>query len=156
MDDLAIFYQIMLQHAHMIKLQKSFDFTEKVSTLQHKTNISEYIFKVNKMDKWASVDMSSWADSKKEGFYLHIIFNTFTSFTGFTACTATNPIWFVKTRLQLDHSLYGQSTTALECIQKVYRQQVSVNVWKVKKIAARQCTFFHISRWFMLVLSLLR
>ncbi|XP_063885950.1 solute carrier family 25 member 36-A-like isoform X1 [Scylla paramamosain] len=45
------------------------------------------------------------------------------SWAGFTACTATNPIWFIKTRLQLDHSLYGRGTSALECIQKTYRQQ---------------------------------
>ncbi|KAG0710933.1 Mitochondrial carrier protein Rim2 [Chionoecetes opilio] len=42
---------------------------------------------------------------------------------GFTACTATNPIWFIKTRLQLDHSLYGRGSSALQCIRKTYRQQ---------------------------------
>lgn len=54
------------------------------------------------------------------------LFIHFIQFTGFTACTATNPIWFIKTRLQLDHSIYGHGSSALQCIQKVYRQHVSV------------------------------
>ncbi|KAK3869440.1 hypothetical protein Pcinc_025241 [Petrolisthes cinctipes] len=45
------------------------------------------------------------------------------SWAGFTACTATNPIWFIKTRLQLDHSIYGHSSTALQCIRRTYRQK---------------------------------
>ncbi|CAH4030168.1 mitochondrial carrier protein Rim2 [Pieris rapae] len=38
------------------------------------------------------------------------------SAAGFVSCTMTNPIWFVKTRLQLD----GQNITALECIKRIY------------------------------------
>ncbi|XP_044740347.1 mitochondrial carrier protein Rim2 [Chrysoperla carnea] len=38
---------------------------------------------------------------------------------GFTASTATNPIWFVKTRLQLDKA---NELTAMQCIRKIYRQ----------------------------------
>ncbi|XP_032518701.1 mitochondrial carrier protein Rim2 isoform X1 [Danaus plexippus] len=38
------------------------------------------------------------------------------SAAGFVSCTMTNPIWFVKTRLQLD----GQSVTAWQCIKKIY------------------------------------
>ncbi|XP_050665800.1 mitochondrial carrier protein Rim2 isoform X3 [Leptidea sinapis] len=38
------------------------------------------------------------------------------SAAGFVSCTMTNPIWFVKTRLQLD----GQNVTALECIKRIY------------------------------------
>ncbi|XP_037293072.1 mitochondrial carrier protein Rim2 isoform X2 [Manduca sexta] len=38
------------------------------------------------------------------------------SAAGFVSCTMTNPIWFVKTRLQLD----GQNVTALQCIKRIY------------------------------------
>ncbi|XP_035392004.1 solute carrier family 25 member 36-A [Electrophorus electricus] len=41
---------------------------------------------------------------------------------GFTAITATNPIWLIKTRLQLDARNRGeQRMSALECIRRVYR-----------------------------------
>ncbi|KAG9494277.1 hypothetical protein GDO78_001895 [Eleutherodactylus coqui] len=41
---------------------------------------------------------------------------------GFTAITATNPIWLVKTRLQLDARNRGERRmSAWECIRKVYR-----------------------------------
>lgn len=39
---------------------------------------------------------------------------------GFVACTLTNPIWFVKTRLQLDHRT--NKITAMQCVQRIYRQ----------------------------------
>ncbi|XP_059475322.1 mitochondrial carrier protein Rim2 [Neocloeon triangulifer] len=44
------------------------------------------------------------------------------SCAGFVACTATNPIWFVKTRLQLDQRRNGTRTTAAQCIRQIYRQ----------------------------------
>ncbi|XP_068173871.1 solute carrier family 25 member 36-A-like isoform X1 [Antennarius striatus] len=41
---------------------------------------------------------------------------------GFTATTATNPIWLVKTRLQLDTRKRGeQRMSALECVRRVYQ-----------------------------------
>uniref|UniRef100_A0A8B9EY82 Solute carrier family 25 member 36 n=2 Tax=Amazona TaxID=12929 RepID=A0A8B9EY82_9PSIT len=41
---------------------------------------------------------------------------------GFTAITTTNPIWLVKTRLQLDARNRGEKRmSAFECVQKVYR-----------------------------------
>ncbi|KAK1162471.1 solute carrier family 25 member 36 [Acipenser oxyrinchus oxyrinchus] len=40
---------------------------------------------------------------------------------GFTAITATNPIWLIKTRLQLDARNRGETRmSAFECIRKVY------------------------------------
>lgn len=42
------------------------------------------------------------------------------SCAGFAASTATNPIWFVKTRLQLDHNSKDQMTVR-ECVAKIYR-----------------------------------
>ncbi|XP_023932010.1 mitochondrial carrier protein Rim2-like, partial [Lingula anatina] len=41
---------------------------------------------------------------------------------GFTACTLTNPIWLVKTRLQLDQKKNG-SLTMRQCILKIGRTQ---------------------------------
>ncbi|XP_063625899.1 mitochondrial carrier protein Rim2 isoform X1 [Cydia splendana] len=38
------------------------------------------------------------------------------SAAGFVSCTMTNPIWFVKTRLQLD----GENVTAVQCIKRIY------------------------------------
>lgn len=40
---------------------------------------------------------------------------------GFVSSTLTNPIWFVKTRLQLDQTKYGE-TTALTCIKSIYNE----------------------------------
>ncbi|KPP65784.1 solute carrier family 25 member 36-A-like [Scleropages formosus] len=41
---------------------------------------------------------------------------------GFTAITATNPIWLIKTRLQLDARNRGERRmSAFECIKRVYR-----------------------------------
>lgn len=42
------------------------------------------------------------------------------SCAGFAASTATNPIWFVKTRLQLDQNSSDRMTVR-ECIKKIYR-----------------------------------
>ncbi|KAL6105032.1 slc25a36 [Pungitius sinensis] len=43
---------------------------------------------------------------------------------GFTAITATNPIWLIKTRLQLDARNRGeQQMSAFECMRRVYRSQ---------------------------------
>nr|XP_032627622.1 solute carrier family 25 member 36 [Chelonoidis abingdonii] len=40
---------------------------------------------------------------------------------GFTAITATNPIWLIKTRLQLDARNRGEKRmSAFECVRKVY------------------------------------
>lgn len=55
---------------------------------------------------------------------------------GFVACTTTNPIWFVKTRIQLD----GQSVTAAQCIKRIYKQSVSVYL----NISRNEC--FHFSK----------
>ncbi|XP_067308555.1 solute carrier family 25 member 36-A isoform X1 [Pseudorasbora parva] len=41
---------------------------------------------------------------------------------GFTAITATNPIWLIKTRLQLDARNRGERRmSAFECVRRVYR-----------------------------------
>ncbi|KAK2831647.1 hypothetical protein Q7C36_016733 [Tachysurus vachellii] len=44
------------------------------------------------------------------------------SMAGFTAITATNPIWLIKTRLQLDSRNRGErQMSALQCVQRVYQ-----------------------------------
>ncbi|KAK3531466.1 hypothetical protein QTP70_022100 [Hemibagrus guttatus] len=44
------------------------------------------------------------------------------SMAGFTAITATNPIWLIKTRLQLDARNRGERRmSALQCVQRVYQ-----------------------------------
>ncbi|XP_071945091.1 solute carrier family 25 member 36-like [Antedon mediterranea] len=46
------------------------------------------------------------------------------AFAGFTASTLTNPIWFVKTRLQLDKSTKeGSKVSAGSIIKKVYKTE---------------------------------
>uniref|UniRef100_A0A3P9B2Y7 Solute carrier family 25 member 36a n=1 Tax=Maylandia zebra TaxID=106582 RepID=A0A3P9B2Y7_9CICH len=43
---------------------------------------------------------------------------------GFTAITATNPIWLIKTRLQLDSRNRGERRmSAFECIRRVYQME---------------------------------
>lgn len=41
------------------------------------------------------------------------------SCAGFVSSTATNPIWFVKTRLQLDHDSNSKMGVR-ECIKRIY------------------------------------
>ncbi|XP_032668141.1 mitochondrial carrier protein Rim2 [Odontomachus brunneus] len=50
------------------------------------------------------------------------------SCAGFTACTLTNPIWFVKTRLQLDHRT--NKITAIECMRRIYQQSGILGFYK--------------------------
>ena len=45
-------------------------------------------------------------------------------FLGFTASTATNPIWLIKTRLQLDRAPGTQSLNIRKCIQKIHQDLV--------------------------------
>ena len=43
---------------------------------------------------------------------------------GFTTCTMTNPVWFLKTRLQLECSRYGGNQKGLwRTIQNIYRKE---------------------------------
>lgn len=51
------------------------------------------------------------------------------SCAGFAASTATNPIWFVKTRLQLDHSSKVKMTVR-ECIKKIYQTSGILGFYK--------------------------
>uniref|UniRef100_A0A1I8FTH8 Mitochondrial carrier protein n=1 Tax=Macrostomum lignano TaxID=282301 RepID=A0A1I8FTH8_9PLAT len=44
------------------------------------------------------------------------------AFAGFVSLTCTNPIWLVKTRMQLDQSPKSQSLSAIRCIRTVWRQ----------------------------------
>ncbi|XP_065215023.1 solute carrier family 25 member 36 [Planococcus citri] len=44
------------------------------------------------------------------------------SFAGFSASSLTNPIWFVKTRLQLDNAKNGHKLTTYQCVRGIYNQ----------------------------------
>ncbi|XP_077284481.1 replication in mitochondria 2 isoform X2 [Arctopsyche grandis] len=55
-----------------------------------------------------------------------VVHLTAASAAGFVACTTTNPIWFVKTRLQLD----GQTVTAAQCIKRIYAQSGILGFYK--------------------------
>ncbi|XP_015600074.1 mitochondrial carrier protein Rim2 [Cephus cinctus] len=50
------------------------------------------------------------------------------SCAGFMASTATNPIWFVKTRLQLDQQT--NRVTAMECVRRIYQQSGILGFYK--------------------------
>jgi len=52
------------------------------------------------------------------------------SCAGFVACSMTNPIWFVKTRLQLDYAKSGQRLTAAQCVRRIYRQSGVLGFYK--------------------------
>ncbi|RNA34232.1 solute carrier family 25 member 36-A [Brachionus plicatilis] len=47
---------------------------------------------------------------------------------GFSAVTITNPIWFIKTRMQLDQSRRGQS--AMQVIEKIMREKGPLGFYK--------------------------
>lgn len=51
------------------------------------------------------------------------------SCAGFAASTATNPIWFVKTRLQLDHSSKVKMTVT-QCVKKIYQTSGIIGFYK--------------------------
>lgn len=51
------------------------------------------------------------------------------SCAGFAASTATNPIWFVKTRLQLDHNSKTKMTVR-ECIRRIYKTSGILGFYK--------------------------
>ncbi|XP_055340144.1 solute carrier family 25 member 36-A-like isoform X2 [Paramacrobiotus metropolitanus] len=48
---------------------------------------------------------------------------------GIAACTVTNPVWFVKTRLQLDQRKDG-GLTALRCVKQIYSQTGILGFYK--------------------------
>ena len=46
------------------------------------------------------------------------------AFPGFSASTCTNPIWLIKTRLQLDKSAGTQTLTVRQCVANIYANLV--------------------------------
>lgn len=51
------------------------------------------------------------------------------SCAGFAASTTTNPIWFIKTRLQLDYNSKNKMTVG-DCIRRIYRQSGLLGFYK--------------------------
>ncbi|XP_055916599.1 mitochondrial carrier protein Rim2 isoform X2 [Eupeodes corollae] len=62
--------------------------------------------------------LNSLGAVRKDSPVVHILS---ASCAGFAASSATNPIWFVKTRLQLDYNSKVQMTVR-ECIARIYAQ----------------------------------
>jgi len=59
--------------------------------------------------------------------FVHV---TSAAIAGFTASTATNPIWLIKTRLQLDRAPGTQSLNIRKCIQKIHQDLGIRGFWK--------------------------
>ncbi|EFX67098.1 solute carrier family 25 member 36-A-like isoform X1 [Daphnia pulex] len=57
----------------------------------------------------------------------HLVHMLSAGSAGFVSCTLTNPIWFVKTRLQLNRN---QNVTAWQCISNIYRSQGVVGFYR--------------------------
>lgn len=51
------------------------------------------------------------------------------SCAGFVSATLTNPIWFVKTRLQLDYNANAKQSVA-ECVRRIYATQGLIGFYK--------------------------
>ena len=51
---------------------------------------------------------------------------------GFTACTVTNPIWLIKTRIQLDRTraATGSKFTVAQCVKLVYKESGIAGFYK--------------------------
>ena len=45
--------------------------------------------------------------------------------TGFSSSTVTNPLWLVKTRLQLDRASGNKTLTVRKCVSNIYSKLVS-------------------------------
>jgi len=59
--------------------------------------------------------------------FVHV---TSAAMAGFTASTATNPIWLIKTRLQLDRA-HGANTLSIRtCISRIYKDLGIKGFWK--------------------------
>jgi len=59
--------------------------------------------------------------------FVHV---TSAAIAGFTASSATNPIWLIKTRLQLDRSSGTQSLSIRKCISHIYSDLGIRGFWK--------------------------
>lgn len=51
------------------------------------------------------------------------------SCAGFVSATLTNPIWFVKTRLQLDYNANAKQSVS-ECVRRIYATQGLTGFYK--------------------------
>uniref|UniRef100_A0A2P2I8I3 Solute carrier family 25 member 36-A-like n=1 Tax=Hirondellea gigas TaxID=1518452 RepID=A0A2P2I8I3_9CRUS len=71
--------------------------------------------------------LNSHLHSSKDSPLVHIMS---ASCAGFTACTATNPIWFVKTRVQLDINKEGHKISTSECIRNIYHTKGIMGFYK--------------------------
>lgn len=54
-------------------------------------------------------------------------------FLGFFQTTCTNPIWMIRTRLQLDRMTLDNKLTIRKCIKKVYSENGIKGFYRVRK-----------------------
>jgi len=59
--------------------------------------------------------------------FVHV---TSAAMAGFTASTATNPIWLIKTRLQLDRAHGSETLSIRTCISRIYQDLGIKGFWK--------------------------
>ena len=59
--------------------------------------------------------------------FVHVV-SAFTA--GFMASTCTNPLWLVKTRLQLDRASGNKALTVRKCVANIYKEKSVVGFWK--------------------------
>jgi len=70
---------------------------------------------------------ASLPESNRDTPFVHV---TSAAMAGFTASTLTNPIWLIKTRLQLDRSSGTKSLNIRSCITSIYSDLGIKGFWK--------------------------
>jgi len=70
---------------------------------------------------------SSLPKANRDTPFVHV---TSAAFAGFTASTITNPIWLIKTRLQLDRASGTESLSIRKCIKRIYQDLGIRGFWK--------------------------
>ena len=53
---------------------------------------------------------------------------------GFSASTCTNPIWLVKTRLQLDRATGSSELTVRQCVRNIFKSHVSTTCFRFNQV----------------------
>ena len=87
-----------------------------------KRNVNASLPKANRDTPFVHVTSAALAGKSTNDIIAASIDN---HFLGFTASTLTNPIWLIKTRLQLDRAAGTQSLSIRKCIVNIHNNLVS-------------------------------